>query len=1032
MKWIKENSKYKIMFLFITLGTIFLLFIGVLKLANDRSEKPFPYKGILELSNWNPTQSGLINLSGEWEFYWQKLLTDDDFHGSNTKPDLLVEVPKVWNNYKVNGKSLPGYGYATYRLKIENAQEGQVLAIRMPTVSTAYNLYINDRLIASNGKVGVDKQHFVPEYRPVLVEFIPPSKDFDIILQVANFSYARGGVWYPIFMGSVGNMVKYDKTIGYKDLFLVGAFLIMALYYLCIFFLRKEEKSSLYFVLMCLIAIGRTVIYGDYIINRMFPWAGYPVIVTIDYVTLVWFPVALVMLIGELFPEQTSQKLKRLFVVYAAFMSLFIILFPIRIYTSLTYPIEVTALAIGAYAVLCAVRAFSKVKVEPTVIFAGALAVVLGGIHDVLYQNNIISSSFGELSSFGFLIMLFLQAYILARRFSKALDDARGLSEKLMKLDKLKDEFLANTSHELRTPLNAMVSIADGLSRGTEGAVNENQKISLSMIADSGKRLTNLVNDILDYSKLKNFDLKMNFEAVNLKRVVESVMNVLGRLNKTESVQMLIDIPDDLPDIYADENRLLQILYNLIGNAMKFTEAGYIKVLAAKAGETVEICVEDTGIGISEDKLDIIFESFRQLEASLTRRSGGTGLGLSITKYLVEAHGGKIRVESKLREGSKFYFSIPVSLEAAEEKSWQLETAEAEIAAAGYSETYIDKFPFRHKGDGPLIMLVDDNESNLMSLTGILRMKNYSVTAVTSSEAFFEEFKREKELSLVILDVMLPGLSGYEICREIRKNFTVSELPVLMLTVRTTTQDIVMGMEAGANDYLAKPFDTDELLARIKTLIQLKQSVDKVRASELAFLQAQIKPHFLYNALNTFVSISLYDMDKARNLITEFGNYLRRSFDFKDLSQLAPLKNELEIVRAYLEIEKARFEERIEVAYDLPPDDLEVRVPILMLQPIVENAVVHGILPKDEGGRIEICIKRDEMALYFKVKDNGVGIEPEKKYNIFEHEFGSGVGLSNIDGRLRKLYGTGLQINSILDMGTEITWCVLIERRESE
>jgi len=1030
MKWVHKKSRLKTLLLIIILATVLFHLAGALKKTNDEIEIPSPYQGTLDLSNWNPTRNGLINLSGEWEFYWQKLLSYNDLN-SNPKPDLLAEVPKVWNSYKINGKSLPGFGYATYRLNIKNAQEGQALAIRMPTISTAYNLYINDKLIASNGKVGVDKQHFMPEYHPVMVEFIPSSKNFDIILQAANFSYARGGVWNPIFMGFAENVVKYDKTIGYKDMFLVGAFLIMAIYYLCIFFMRKEGMSSLYFTLLCLIAICMTIIYGDYVINRIFPWAGYRVIVAVDYAVTTWAPIVLVYLMGELFPEQTSPKLKKLFAIYAALILLVILLFPIHIYTMLLYPLQFVGFAMLAYAVVCVAKAYAKNKRDSAIIMAGALIVTMGGIHDIFYHNNIISSYFGELSSFGFLVFLFLNAFILARRFSEAFNEAKLLSEKLMKLDKLKDEFLANTSHELRTPLNAMINIAEVISRGTEGSVNENQKAGLSMIAVSGKRLTYLINDIIDYSKLKNFELKMNFEAVNLKRVAESVMNVLARLNKTDKVQMLIDIPDDLPDIYTDENRLLQILYNLIGNAQKFTEAGYIKVSASKTGDFVEICIEDTGIGIPEDKLDTIFESFRQLEASLTRKSGGTGLGLSITKYLVEAHGGKMCVQSKVGEGTKFYFSIPVSTEAAEEKSCQYETAEAEIAAAGYGEKHIEEFPYRYKSDGPHIMLVDDNKTNLISLAGILKMKNYSVTAVASSEEFFEEFKAAGDVFLVILDVMLPGLSGYEICREIRKNYSVFELPVLMLTARTTTQDIVMGMEAGANDYLAKPFDTDELLARVKTLIQLKQSVDKARVSELAFLQAQIKPHFLYNALNTFVSISLYDVDKARNLITEFGNYLRRSFDFKDLSQLAPLKNELELVRAYLEIEKARFEERIEVAYDLP-DDLEARVPILMLQPIVENAVVHGILPKDEGGRIEICIKRDETALYFKVKDNGAGMEPERKDNIFKREFGRGVGLSNIDNRLKKLYGKGLQINSIPGVGTEVTWWVPVNRRESE
>ena len=1023
---ILKNIKFKIFLTIVLLIVLFLMGIKFFAIDKDSSGIPKIINGNLDLSNWNSDSHGLINLNGKWEFFWQKFFSYNSLSDGSHKPDIMAEVPKVWNSYKINGKNLPGFGFATYRLKIKNMDISKKIAVRMPTVSTAFSLYVNDKLLASNGRVGMDRQHYSPQYRPVKVEFMPPSQDFDIIIQAANFSYDRGGAWYPVYMGSVEGIAEYDRNIAYKDLFLIGAFLIMALYYLSIFFMHREDKSSLYFVFLCLNAIGRTAIYGDYSINRIFPWVDYYIIVVIDHITLYWFPVAFALLIGELFPEQVSRKLLRVFVVYASGMSLFTMLSPVYIFTftSLTYLNQAVALAIAFYAVICAARAFPKAKGDSAIIMAGASASTLGGVHDVLYHNNIILTSFGELSSFGFLILLFLQSFILARRFAKAFNDARTMSEKLVKLDGLKNEFLANTSHELRTPLNAMINIADGISRGTEGPLNENQKASLSMITASGKRLSNLINDILDYSKLKNLDLKMNLEAVSLKRVVENVMNVLGRLNKTEYVQMLIDIPNDLPNIYADENRLLQILYNLVGNALKFTETGYIKVSAAKVADIVEIFVEDTGIGIPEDKLGIIFESFQQLEASLTRRNVGAGLGLSITKYLIEAHNGNIRVESKVGIGSKFYFSIPASTEVAKEKSWPNEIAEAE-----YSEKYIQKFPYRKKADGPHIMVVDDNKANLMSVVGILKMNNYSVTAVTSSREFFEEFKAAEDVSLVILDVMLPELSGYEICREIRKSFSVSELPVLMLTARTTTHDIVTGMESGANDYLAKPFDTEELLARVRTLVQLKTSVDKAIVAEMAFLQAQIKPHFLYNALNTIISISRSDIKNARNLLIDFSDYLRKSFDFKDLSQFIPLKNELDLAKAYVEIEKARFEERLEVNFKLL-GNLEVRVPVLMIQPLIENAIMHGILPQPEGGRVDVVIKKVEKSVLAIIKDNGIGMDEAKLKEILLDDQKKGVGLANIERRLKKFSGKGLEIKSKPGEGTEVILNIPIRDKE--
>jgi sensor histidine kinase YesM len=202
---------------------------------------------------------------------------------------------------------------------------------------------------------------------------------------------------------------------------------------------------------------------------------------------------------------------------------------------------------------------------------------------------------------------------------------------------------------------------------------------------------------------------------------------------------------------------------------------------------------------------------------------------------------------------------------------------------------------------------------------------------------------------------------------------------------------------------------------------RIQEFHDKKTAAELSFLQAQIKPHFLYNTLNTFISISRYDPEKARNLLYDFSNYLRKSFDFKDLSQFVPLKDEIELAKAYTEIEKARHEEDVIVNFDVD-EEINVNVPRLVLQPIIENAIKHGILPKGECGTVDISIKKINNKIVFEIKDNGVGIKEEKLKQIFKRDEKSRVGILNIERRLKKLYGKGLQINSKEGIGTEITW----------
>lgn len=207
-------------------------------------------------------------------------------------------------------------------------------------------------------------------------------------------------------------------------------------------------------------------------------------------------------------------------------------------------------------------------------------------------------------------------------------------------------------------------------------------------------------------------------------------------------------------------------------------------------------------------------------------------------------------------------------------------------------------------------------------------------------------------------------------------------------------------------------------------VIQAKNIKDfhenKIKA-ELCFLQAQIKPHFIFNTINAIISVSRYDMEKARDLLIKFTAYLRKSIDLEGITDIVSLRNEIELAESYLAIEKARFEERLEASFEINAD-LETKVPILILQPVIENAVYHGILPKKEGGRIQISVKAEGKVLRFKVGDNGVGMNTEQNFRK------DGVGLANIEARLRKHYGSSLQIKSSPLIGTEVTWDIPLKK----
>lgn len=434
----------------------------------------------------------------------------------------------------------------------------------------------------------------------------------------------------------------------------------------------------------------------------------------------------------------------------------------------------------------------------------------------------------------------------MAEQLRASFEELETKNADLRKLDKLKDEFLANTSHELRTPLNGIVGIAESLYDGAAGDLSETQRRNILMIVQSGYRLTNLVNDILDFSKLKHKSLELNLRPIGMREIVEVVLTLSQPLVGQKDLVLVNAISPDLPPAHADENRLQQILYNLIGNGIKFSESGYVEVSARiisgaepalnftdtgsiellKQNERyLEICIADTGIGISEAQLESIFESFEQGDGSTAREYGGTGLGLTVTKQLVELHRGAIWAASEHHKGSKFYFTLPVSLQQAEpmqkdvsQLSREALMAENPVTAQETIEISADAF---NTEDYFRILIVDDEPVNRQVLINHLSLHQYVTKQAQDGLEALSIMEEGFEPNLILLDVMMPKMTGYEVCRRLRKQYPANELPIIMLTAKNQVANMVEGLDAGANDYLTKPVSKNELLARIKTHIEL-------------------------------------------------------------------------------------------------------------------------------------------------------------------------------------------------------------------
>lgn len=438
----------------------------------------------------------------------------------------------------------------------------------------------------------------------------------------------------------------------------------------------------------------------------------------------------------------------------------------------------------------------------------------------------------------GIMIFVVLMSFILFKRFKEKqqlkqeelekqqlianAEAEKERNEELKKIDKLKDEFLANTSHELRTPLNGIIGLSESLKDGVAGELSLKAIGNLDMIINSGKRLSNLVNDILDFSKLKNKDLALSLQTIDVYPIANIVFKMSNFLTSGKTLVIINSIPKDIPLIEADENRLQQILYNLVGNAIKFTEKGKIEIKAIQQDKMLSISISDTGIGIPEDKFDDIFKSFEQADGSTEREYGGTGLGLSVTKQLVELHGGTIEVNSEVGKGSIFSFTLPISNKkrddiSVENKSFSnqnIQNIENDLVEENNTVVLNSKSDIS-------ILIVDDEPINRRVLENHLTVAGYNVVEVSSGVEALKLIDNENKFDLILLDIMMPKMSGYEVCETIRKTYLPSELPIVLLTAKNRVSDLVEGFNVGANDYLSKPFSKNELLSRIKTHLNL-------------------------------------------------------------------------------------------------------------------------------------------------------------------------------------------------------------------
>ncbi|MDJ1182881.1 PAS domain S-box protein [Roseofilum casamattae] len=384
---------------------------------------------------------------------------------------------------------------------------------------------------------------------------------------------------------------------------------------------------------------------------------------------------------------------------------------------------------------------------------------------------------------------------------------------KLARATKLKDQFLANMSHELRTPLNAVLGMTEALQEGAYGTLNAQQNKALSVVTQSGMHLLELINDILDLAKIESGQVELEYSPSNIEALCQNSLVFIKQQAHRKQIQTQIQIPPNLPNVMLDERRIRQSLINLLNNAVKFTAEGGSIVLQVnlesdrneathQTSYWLKFTAIDTGIGISQENLQKLFQPFVQVDSALNRSYSGTGLGLSLVKRIVELHGGTLGVSSQEGVGSQFWFALPCGELAGKG------AAASRSASPDRVETSDEIVPCR-------ILLAEDNLANIKTIAGYLKAKGYSVILAYNGQQAID-LARAEQPDLILMDIQMPEVDGLEAMQAIRQIPSLEKTPIVALTALAMTGDRERCLAAGANDYLSKPIRLRQLMVIIQ------------------------------------------------------------------------------------------------------------------------------------------------------------------------------------------------------------------------
>ncbi|MBB6691514.1 histidine kinase [Cohnella xylanilytica] len=995
-----------------------MLFLGAMQLLAGRSEKEFPraVRGALDLSSWDFHRDGKAELNGEWEFYPNRLLAPEDFRGGAApEAGRYIQVPSKWN-----GEGMGAWGAGTYRLKVRLNPTEELLAIQKTIVRFSDKLFVNGELVGQAGEPGLSRSEYRPGNYPYTVSFKgAPSGEMEIVLQAANFEYRSGGIVVPIRLGLSKELLLTKQAQIALEWAGVIVMSVFALVYISLYLLFNRYSGFMIYGLFFLFFAITVFFNGERTFMQLFPDVPFEVTWKIkDFSMFIIYPILCV----YVYQQVRTRGSRRLILISGSLMAAYsvcILVLPYRVYALAMGEIFAAIPLEFVLLVGLLVRAYLKGdydvfgKRELQLLIASFLSITLFLVNTFLYNDfDFVSQALSDLLV---IVFIMLSVMTLVNRYFQTYRSMEDLTRKLQAADQMKDEFLLRASHELNTPLHGILNLSQAaIDESARTSASRRIQEKLRLIRNTAYRMANIVGDVVDLTKLKDGRLDLALARVDARTCASVLFEVYGFLAKEKEIALLNRIGDEARYVRTDQKRFMQVLTNLFDQVVRHTERGDVSIVSRRTEEDeIVLRIEANGQprepGADSPSDPVVF-----------------GIGLSVAKELIQRMGGSLEwSDPAAGAGMSFELALPAWPEApaAEEPLRQAEEARRQTAAGQEPGAGAGAGTGADPDIGAYSLLVVGDPSGLELAVNLLAIEGYRVaTARSAAEALRIVSAPDSRPDLVLIDVMLHGEGGFEVGRRIRQTHSPIDLPIVYLTARTTPADIEAALAAGGSDFIAKPLDAGEVRVRISALLAMKRLAKEAAASEMAFLQSQIKPHFLYNALGTIMSLCYTDGPRAGELLAVLSRYLRIIFHPNHSEETVPLHKEMELVQAYADIEQARFGSRLRLRFEVDERLLDIPVMPLTIQPLVENAIRHGVARKVDGGTVRLAIARENEYARIEVEDDGVGMSAEQAKELLEAGGNrEGVGFANIMKRVLHRTGRLPQLESVPGQGTKVT-----------